>query len=451
MEKLFGTDGIRGKANTHPITSELVLNIAKASAWYFVKNKLNTHNKVLIGKDTRASGDMIEASLCAGFTAMGFDVELAGVIPTPGLSYVTANSDADLAVMISASHNPYFDNGIKFFKGDGKKLSDAEQDEITSIFYNEDFKSFLCEPGRMFLCHEKFLNLYKELFKSYCGDQKILKGKKIVLDTANGACYEIAPIIFKELGAEVITIFNSPTGLNINENCGSEHTDVLCEKVVENLADFGLAFDGDGDRLIVVDDCGIRTTGDQIIALICEALIKKDKKPGVVVSTIMSNLGLRKYMEKSNIEHIQTKVGDRYVYEAMSDKNAKIGGEDSGHLIFMDYQNTGDGILSGIIFADLVLSLGQKISELKKIIKIYPQKLVNIDVNEKPEILSIKEIAESIQKAESILGEKGRVLVRYSGTQNMCRVMCEAETHDQADLICDLIGEAVIKTIGNSK
>ncbi len=446
MEKLFGTDGIRGKANTYPITANVLLNLAKAAAMFFLGSSVN--KKVMIAKDTRASGDMIEACLCAGFSSMGFDVEKTGVIPTPALSYITANSDVDFSVMISASHNPYYDNGIKFFKGNGKKLLDGEQDKITEIYYDKTYEEYGVEPGRIFENHGSSILLYEKLFEPFFNEKKPLEGKKIVLDTANGACFEIAPEIFEKLGAEVFVCFDSPDGYNINENCGSEHIEKLSEIVLSKKADFGLAFDGDGDRLIAVDDNGEKLTGDQIIAVNCDILEGMGKKPEKIVTTIMSNLGLRKYLEDRNIEHIQTKVGDRYVYEAMLDNNTMIGGEDSGHLIFREYQNTGDGILSGVILSVLAAKSGKKLSKLVKVIKIYPQKLVNIDVKSKPPVDEIKELSEVIKEAEKRLDKKGRVLVRYSGTQNYMRVMCEAESYEMAEEICKLIGDCAVKVLG---
>jgi phosphoglucosamine mutase len=442
MRKLFGTDGIRGKANTYPIIPELVLNIAKAAAYFFYDSNEIKSKKVIIAKDTRASGFMVEAALCAGFTSMGLDVELAEVLPTPALSYVTSKSDSDLSVMISASHNPYFDNGIKFFKGNGKKLTDKEQNEITEIFYSKKFENFETEPGIIKKSHEKFINLYKKLFDNYSKSQKILSGCKIVLDASNGACYEISPAVFRELGASVSVINDKPDGYNINENCGSEHTETLSSAVISEKADFGLAFDGDGDRLIAIDDKGERITGDQILAIAADFFNEKK-----IVSTVMSNLGLKKFLEEKNIFHIMTKVGDRYVYEAMLEEDARIGGEDSGHLIFLDYQNTGDGILSGVILSEIIVKSGKKLSELKKSIIIYPQKLVNIEVNEKKPVDEIPELKNAIKTIEKKLDKSGRVLVRYSGTQNMIRIMCEAETMEMADEACDFISKAVKHTI----
>ncbi|MDY0132226.1 MAG: phosphoglucosamine mutase [Desulforegulaceae bacterium] len=442
MRKLFGTDGIRGKANSYPMIPELVLRIAKASSLYFYESGRIKSKKIIIAKDTRASGYMLESALCAGFTSMGLDVELAGVLPTPALSYVTANSDADFSVMISASHNPYQDNGIKFFKGSGKKFTDKEQNEITEIYYSKKFKDFETEPGKVFNNHKKYIKTYKSLFDDFYKKGNILSGLNIVVDTSNGACYEIAPEILEELGASVITINNTPNGFNINKNCGSEHTEELSRAVIENKADFGLAFDGDGDRLIAVDNNGEKTTGDQILAIASESFNEKK-----IVATIMSNLGFKKFCEEKKISLIMTKVGDRYVYESMIKENANLGGEDSGHLIFLKYQNTGDGLLSGVILSEIIKNSNKPLSELKKIITIYPQKLVNIEVNEKVPVENIPEIKNAINTIEKRLDKTGRVLVRYSGTQNMLRIMCEASTMELAEKSCEFIEKAVRNTI----
>lgn len=442
MRKLFGTDGIRGKANFYPMIPELILGIAKASSFYFYETDKIKSKKVIIGKDTRASGFMIESALCAGFTSMGLNVELAQVLPTPGLSYVTLNSDADFSVMISASHNPYDDNGIKFFKGNGKKFTDKEQNEITEIFYSKKFENFETEPGIILKAHEKYINIYKNLFEQYSKGEKILSGLNITADASNGACYEVAPAFLRALGANVSMINDTPDGFNINKNCGSEHTDELSKAVINNKSDLGLAFDGDGDRLIAVDSTGEKVTGDQILAVVSH-FFNEPK----IVSTVMSNLGLKKFCEEKNISHIITKVGDRYVYEAMLEENANLGGEDSGHLIFLKHQNTGDGLLSGIILSEIIKKSGNKLSELKKIIKIYPQKLVNIEVKEKTPVDEIPEIKNAINTIEKKLDKKGRVLVRYSGTQNMLRIMCEADTIETAEQSCEFIGKAVKNTI----
>lgn len=442
MRKLFGTDGIRGKANSYPIIPELVLGIAKASAFYFYESGMIKSKKVIIAKDTRASGSMIEAALCAGFTSMGLDAELADVLPTPALSYVTSNSDADISVMISASHNPYYDNGIKFFKGSGKKLTDKEQNEITELFYSKKFENYETEPGTVLNSHEKFINIYKNLFTDYSKGEKILSGLNIIIDTSNGACYEVAPAVLRELGASVSVINDTPDGYNINKDCGSEHTESLSRAVIASRADFGLAFDGDGDRLIAVDDTGEKITGDQILAIASDFLGEKK-----IVSTVMSNLGLRKFCEEKNISHFMTSVGDRYVYEAMLEKKADIGGEDSGHLIFLKYQNTGDGLLSGVVLSEIIAKSKKRLSELKSVISIFPQKLLNIDVNEKIPVDEIPEIKNAITTIEKKLDKSGRVLVRYSGTQNMLRIMCEASTMEMAEQACEFIGKAVKNTI----
>jgi phosphoglucosamine mutase len=338
MGKLFGTDGIRGVANEYPITCEMAMDIGRAVAHIFRAE--TGKSKIIIGKDTRISGDMIEYALVSGICSMGVDAVLAKVLPTPGIAYMTSSMGANAGIVISASHNPFYDNGIKIFNKEGFKLSDKKEEKIEHFIINEK-PSLMCKTIRD--------TGYIDFLKSALPEGFSLNGIKIVIDCANGATFQVAPKLFKELGADVESIYIKPDGKNINENCGSQHTEKLSEIVLKKEADIGFAFDGDGDRLIAVDEKGNVTTGDQILAVCSYMLKQKGKlKNDLVISTVMSNLGLKVALKDMNIEHMMTDVGDRYVMEEMISSSAVLGGEDSGHMIFLDHQTTGDGILSAL-------------------------------------------------------------------------------------------------------
>ena len=448
MGKLFGTDGIRGIANEYPITCEIAMDIGRAVAHLFRAE--TGKSKIVIGKDTRISGDMIEFALVSGICSMGADAFLAGVLPTPGIAYMTSSMGANAGIVISASHNPYYDNGIKIFNQDGFKLSDEKEEAIEHIILNEK-PSLMCktvrDTGRAFKIEDAGKN-YINFLKSALPEGFSLKGMKIVIDCANGATYQVAPELFKELGVDVESIYTEPDGKNINESCGSQHPEALIEKVLEKEADIGLAFDGDGDRLIAVDEKGNVTTGDQILAVCANMLKQNDKlKNSLVISTVMSNLGLKIAFKNMNIEHIMTDVGDRYVMEQMISSGAVLGGEDSGHMIFMDYQTTGDGILTGLKLIESIKAELKPLSELKKVMRVLPQALINVTVKSKPEISSIPAVQEAIRSVEKDLGEKGRVLVRYSGTQPICRVMVEGPTEEETQRHCKQISDVIQKEL----
>ena len=449
MSSLFGTDGIRGLANEYPMTSEMAMKVGRAVA-YFFNRKEKGRPKIIIGKDTRISGYMLEYALVSGICSMGADAYLAGVLPTPGIAYITASTDADAGIVISASHNPFYDNGIKIFKRDGFKLSDEKEAEIEKILLSDEISS-ICRNIRMtggvYRIDDAGQNYIDFLLSKV--PENFCQGLKIVIDCSNGATYKVAPELFVRLGAEVESLFNNPDGKNINENCGSENTSELIKIVLEKRADIGLAFDGDGDRLIAVDEKGNIITGDQILAICAKNMKKKDQlKNNTVVSTVMSNMGLGIALEDMGIKHIKAKVGDRYVLESMIHSGAVLGGEDSGHMIFLDHQTTGDGILTALKLIEAIKDESKPLSELVKIMNVFPQVLINVEVKNKPDILSVSQITETIKAVEKNLAGKGRVLVRYSGTQPLCRVMVEGPTLKITGRYCREIADKVKEQIG---
>lgn len=449
MGKLFGTDGIRGEANRYPLDAMTAFSLGQAVTRVLSKSRHTT--RVVIGKDTRLSGYMLESALEAGVTSMGGVPYLVGVLPTPGIAFITESMRADAGIVISASHNPYQDNGLKVFSGSGFKLSDEQEAEIEELMLGGELPGMVPAPhdmGRAYRLDDA-TGRYIVFLKNTFPRSLSMEGMKIVLDTANGAAYKVAPATFSELGAEVTVIHDEPNGLNINDDCGSQHTADLCAKVLETGAAVGLAFDGDADRLIAVDEKGNEITGDQIL-IICAKMLKEQGrlKNDLVVSTVMSNLGLRVACKRYGFEHFATKVGDRYVLEEMQRLGAIIGGEESGHMIFLEHHTTGDGILSALQLVAAMLTSGKPLSELAKLMDVFPQKLINVDVKSKPPVEDIPELVEAIKRVEAELGEQGRVLVRYSGTQNMCRVMVEGPTDEITEKYAAQLADVVRNTIG---
>ncbi len=449
MKKLFGTDGIRGIANEYPMTAEVALNVGRAIA-YLSKRKGHSP-RILLGKDTRLSGDMFEEAIIAGICSMGVDAISAGIIPTPGIAFLTKNMRADAGIMISASHNPTQDNGIKFFNSDGFKLADEKENQIEELVFANNMHKLHPAPkelgklSRMDDATGRYVDFLKQTFPQDLNPE----GMKVVLDCANGATYRVAPAVFAELGIEVTTLFDQPDGKNINLNCGSQHPEALAKEVLRQKADAGFAFDGDGDRVIAVDDKGNVLTGDRLLA-ICSAILKKEGKlkNNLVVRTVMSNLGLSVAFQKLGIDSVFTQVGDRFVLEEMLAKGAIIGGEDSGHIIFLQHHTTGDGLITALQVLAAMKKEGKRLSELAGIMTVFPQLLINIDVKKKPKIESVPEIMIAIKEVEKKLGDKGRVLVRYSGTQNMCRVMVEGPTKKETETYCRQIADVVEKMLG---
>ncbi|NLA40201.1 MAG: phosphoglucosamine mutase [Smithella sp.] len=449
MGKLFGTDGIRGEANQYPMTPEIAFGVGRAIAHFFKKEGHRT--VVIIGKDTRLSGYMLESSLEAGITSMGGHSYLVGVMPTPAIAFVTQSMRADAGVVISASHNPFQDNGLKIFGGDGYKLSDEQESRIEDMVLNNKLDSLASrglDIGKAYR-PEGVNGRYIVFAKNTFPRNLSMEGMKIVLDTANGATYKVAPDTFHELGANIEVIHKTPNGTNINDGCGSQHTGILRRKVLECGAAIGLAFDGDGDRLIAVDEKGRKITGDQIL-VICANILKREGKlkNNLLVTTVMSNLGLTIACKKYGFKHHASKVGDRYVLEDMKRLDGVIGGEEAGHMIFLDHHTTGDGIIAALQLVAAMIKEGKPLSELARMMDIFPQKLINVDVKHKPNIEDLPKLVEAIRQAESELGSAGRVLVRYSGTQNMCRVMVEGPSDAATEKYCRQIADVVKNELG---
>ena len=449
MEKLFGTDGIRGIANRFPMTPEVVLNIGKATAHVFKEKYGKERPKLVIGRDTRLSGCMIENALTSGILSAGADVFLVGHMPTPAIAHLTKSLNVDAGMVISASHNPAADNGIKIFRGDGYKLSDDAEEEIENYILAEKVKTEHITGSLVGIVYSvddakgRYIEFAKASVKGLS-----LQGLKIVLDCANGAAYNTAPQVFRELGAEVIVLNDRPDGLNINLNCGALHPENMMEVVKKERADIGIALDGDADRVIVCDEKGNNVDGDHIIA-ICAIYLKEKSAltKNCVVTTIMTNKGFDIAMDKKNIRVVKTKVGDRYVIDEMRKKGYVLGGEQSGHIIFSDYTTTGDGIISALQLLRIMKEKGEKLSNLKACMESLPQVLMNVKVKEKRDIDTL-EAMKYIRKTEERLGKKGRVLVRYSGTENLCRVMIEGEQKKEIQKMANEIAHGIKKEIG---
>ena len=448
MGKLFGTDGIRGRANTYPITPEVALQIGKAVAKVFGASG-NGKIKAVIGKDTRLSGYMLETALTSGMISMGMDVLQTGPIPTPAVAHLTRSMCASCGIMITASHNPSEDNGIKVFGPDGFKLSDEVENKIEEYIFEATLKSSevgTTEIGKAYRIDDA-RGRYIEFAKSSV-DNISLKGLKVVLDCANGAAYSIGPSIFEELGAEVISVATKPDGRNINDACGAMHPEKLSELVLKNKADLGICFDGDADRVICLDEKGKVVNGDRIIGL-CALEYKKEhpNKDTKVVITTMSNMGLHKSMEDAGIGIEITDVGDRYVIERMREKGLKIGGEQSGHIIFLDYATTGDGIITALHILKLMAETKKTLSELADFMSDFPQELISINVRRKPPISEVEELVKVIEECEEALGESGRTIVRYSGTENKIRLLVEADTQEKVDEWIEKMSDVVNKEL----
>ncbi len=444
MGRLFGTDGVRGVANKE-LTPELAFKLGKAGA--YVLKKENERPVVVIGKDTRISGDMLENALTAGILAVGGNVIKVGVIPTPAVAYLAKYYNADAGIVISASHNTYEYNGIKFFNGQGYKLDDLLEEKIEDIIISSvDVNSHITgeKVGKCLDAGEDAADLFA---KHLLGTVNFrLDGKKIVLDCANGASYVIAEKVYKALGADITVIGNQPNGININDGCGSTHPEKLAAKVKEINADIGLAFDGDADRLIVVDETGTVIDGDRVIA-ICARMLKEQGRlaENKVTATVMSNIGFHKAMKESGIDVDVTGVGDRYVLEKMLETGCVIGGEQSGHIIFKEYTTTGDGVLSSLQFMGAILASGKKLSELAAEIEIFPQVLVNARINNdyKKTYMKDPEIAGAIEEMESKMAGNGRVLIRPSGTEPLVRVMLEGDNEEELEKMARQLADLI--------
>ncbi len=447
--QLFGTDGLRGQVNEFPMQPEYIVRLGLAAGQYF-RNGQRRHS-VLIGKDTRLSGYIFESALTSGLCAAGMDVYLVGPMPTPAISFLTKNMRCDLGVVISASHNPFMDNGIKFFDRDGFKLSDASESEISRMVLSRDTVWDHLDPahvGRAARIEDSPGRYVVSLKNSFPKDMT-LEGLKIVLDSAHGAAYRVAPLVFRELGAEVIKIGSEPDGFNINEDCGSLHPELVQRKVLETGADLGIALDGDGDRVILVDEQGVIADGDQLMALCANDFMERDELPGrKLVATVMSNMALEVFMREKGGELIRTPVGDRHVAECMRRERTILGGEQSGHLIFMEYSTTGDGILAALQVLKIMQTKQAPFSSLARLLTPFPQSQVSVPVRSKPPLEEAPELQEQIRKAEASLYPMGRVLLRYSGTEAKARVMVEGENPDQVRGLANDLAETVGRCLG---
>lgn len=449
MRKLFGTDGIRGVANIEPMTGEMAMKLGRAAAYIF-KNKTGRH-RIVIGKDTRLSGYMLESALTSGICSIGVDVLLIGPLPTPGIAFITRALRADAGVVISASHNPYEDNGIKFFSEDGFKLPDELELEIEKLIFSgkiDSIRPTAKDMGKAYRINDAE-GRYIEFAKNSIPKGMDFEGMKIVLDCANGAAYKVAPMMLRELGAEVAAIGVEPSGMNINDGCGSLYPKKLQELVLEKKADIGIAYDGDADRAIFSDELGREANGDQIMAMSAIEMKKQGRlKNNTLVTTVMSNMGLDIAMKEADINVIKTKVGDRYVLEEMVKNDCNLGGEQSGHIIHLDYNTTGDGIITTLQILALMNNAKKKLSELSSCMTIFPQVLLNVRVKEKKEFSLIPEVSRVIKNCEDKLKDRGRILVRYSGTEPVARVMIEGESEGKIKIMAEEIAGTIKEAIG---
>lgn len=450
MAKLFGTDGIRGQANRYPVNPELALKLGKALGKQ-LKAQGNDSTRVVIGKDTRLSGYMIESAITSGLVSAGCDVYLVGPVPTPAVAHLTKSLAADAGIMLTASHNPYDDNGIKLFCPKGYKLADADEDRLTELILNTDLSTDDIRSDQIGKAYrlDDARGRYIEFTKSTISNMK-LSGCKIVLDCANGAAYNLAPWIFRELGATVIKTGVSPDGLNINDQCGAMHPEVISRMVKESGADIGIALDGDADRVIFADENGAIVDGDRILAACAIAFKKRGLLAhDTVVVTSMTNLGLHDAMRKHGIQVAVTDVGDRYVIDAMRKSGYNLGGEKSGHIIFHDYATTGDGILGALQILRVLREEGKTLAQFADCMEEYPQTLVSLKVMEKKPIEAVPRLAEAIRACEEDLKGRGRVIVRYSGTESKIRLLVEARETKLVDEWIGKLKQVVSDTLGS--
>jgi phosphoglucosamine mutase len=432
--KLFGTDGVRGVANIYPMTAEVALQLGRVLA-YVIKYGPGRH-RIVVGKDTRLSGYLLEYAAVAGICSMGVDVLLTGPLPTPGIAFITSSMRADAGVVISASHNPYQDNGIKFFSGDGFKLPDDLEARIEVLMTHpevEEARPTAMEIGQAFRIDDA-VGRYISYLKSTFPKELELDGLKIVVDCAHGATYKVAPAVFRELGAEIITHGVRPNGKNINHKCGATHPEAMATLVKRHRADLGIAFDGDGDRAIMVDHEGEIVDGDHILAICAQDMHRRERlHRKMVVGTVMSNLGLEVALRKMGLKLLRTPVGDRYVVEAMLAGGYNLGGEQSGHLVFLNHSTTGDGILTALRLLAVMLREDKPLADLARVMETFPQVLINLRVKERKDLKSLPQAHRAIQEAEKRLGAQGRLLVRYSGTEPVLRIMAEGENQQQIE------------------
>jgi len=447
--KLFGTDGVRGVANKEPMTAEIALRLGRAIA--FLCRSHEGRHRIVVGKDTRLSGYMLENAMVAGICSMGVDALVIGPLPTPGIAFITQSMRADAGVVISASHNLFQDNGIKFFQRDGYKLPDEQEEEMEALVASERLAELLPTAGRVGKAFRiddangRYIVFAKETFPKDLS----LEGVRIVLDCANGAAYKVAPTVLRELGAEVKTMGVDPDGKNINDQCGSQHAQSMAERVREYRADVGIALDGDGDRVIFADEHGNIVDGDAVMAFCGREWIRRGRLPqNTVVATVMSNIGLEISLKEVGGKIVRTAVGDRYVVEEMRRTGAMLGGEQSGHIVFREFITTGDGIITALQVLAIMRRTGASLSRLAGQIRLMPQILQNVPVREKAPLENVPGLAEQMQKVESALGESGRLLVRYSGTEPLLRIMLEGPDPEEIRNLAQELAGTVRRCLG---
>jgi phosphoglucosamine mutase len=449
MRKLFGTDGIRGVANVEPMTCETALKLGRAAGHVFQEN--DRRHRILIGKDTRLSGYMIESALVAGICSMGVDALLVGPMPTPAVALITRSLRADAGVVISASHNSYEDNGIKFFSRTGFKLADEIEERMEYLISSgeiDHIRPTAHKVGKAFRIDDA-VGRYIEFVKTSIPKGMKFDGMRIVVDCANGASYKVAPNVLSELGADVIALNVSPDGTNINRKCGSVHPEQMCAKMKEMNVDIGMAFDGDADRIILADNTGAQVDGDQVMAMCAIDMIKEKRLPqNTLVTTVMSNIGLDLALKPVGGKLVKTKVGDRYVVEEMLRGKYTVGGEQSGHIVFLDYNTTGDGMITALQVLALMQKTGKPLKELAACMTHFPQILVNVTVQRKEPLESIPRIKNEIETAKNKLGETGRILVRYSGTEPLARVMVEGPDKQITTELAESVAAVIREELG---
>lgn len=449
MRKLFGTDGIRGVANVEPMTCEMALKLGRAAGHVFLQD--DRRHRILIGKDTRLSGYMIESALVAGICSMGVDALLVGPMPTPAVALITRSLRADAGVVISASHNPYEDNGIKFFSRDGFKLPDEIEARMENLIASgeiDHIRPTAHKVGKAFRIDDA-VGRYIEFVKASIPRGMTFEDLRVVVDCANGAAYKVAPSVLSELGANVVAINVEPDGTNINKDCGSVHIEQMCEETRKQKAHVGMALDGDADRVLLADEDGTCVDGDRIMAMCALDMLKEGRlAENTLVATVMSNLGLEHAIKKAGGRVVKTDVGDRYVLEEMRRGNYNLGGEQSGHILFLDYNTTGDGMITALQVLALMTKTGKSLKELASCMKRFPQSLVNIPVKRKEPFENIPRVHERIKKAEERLGDAGRVLVRYSGTEALARVMVEGMDEAEITEIAESIAATIAEELG---
>ena len=458
QKKIFGTDGVRGVANVEPVTAETSLKLGRAAAHVFTqlnprKNPAGTRPKIVLGKDTRLSGYMLENALVAGITSLGVDVLIIGPLPTPGVAYITRSLRADAGIILSASHNPYEDNGIKFFRHDGYKLDDQVEQQIEQLVFAGEIDSIRPTAGKIGRAAriDDALGRYVEFAKASFPRGMSLEKMRVAVDVANGAAYKSTPCILRELGAEITVAHDEPNGTNINAQCGSIYPEEIQRLVKKTGADVGITHDGDADRVLLCDENGEIVDGDEILAIASIDLLRAGRlEQNTVVATVMSNFGLDETLTAEAGRVVRTKVGDRYVIEEMMKKKLNLGGEQSGHIIFRDFTTTGDGIISALQILRIMHQTGQPLSKLKTCLEKYPQAQRSVLVKEKPPLAELPAVMKLVNEAEKELSGKGRVLLRYSGTEPKIRLLIEGRELDQIDKQANRIADAIQQAIGTN-